>query len=47
MKLPCFMGFLVGCVLLLVRRPRGVRIAAGVLLAAPLVVVEILRTFAR
>ena len=41
-----FMGFLAGCVLLLVGRPRGVRIAVGVLLAAPLVV-EITRTFAR
>jgi len=46
-KIPFFMGFLAGCVLLLVGRPRGVRIAAGVLLAAPLVVVEIMRAFAR
>jgi len=45
-KIPSFMGFLAGCVLLLVGRPRAVRIAAGVLLAAPLVVVAIMR-FAR
>ena len=42
-----FMGFLAGCVLLLVGRPRAVRIVLGVLLAAPLVAVEITRTFAR
>jgi len=46
-KILFFMGFLAGCVLLLVGRPRVVRIAAGVLLAAPLVVVEITRAFAR
>ncbi len=45
-KIPFFMGFLAGCVVLLVGRPGGVRIAAGVLLAAPLVVVEIMRAFA-
>jgi hypothetical protein len=42
-----FLGFLAGCLLLLVGRPRGVRIAAGVLLAAPLVVVEIMRAVGR
>jgi hypothetical protein len=42
-----FMGFVAGCLLLFVGRPRGVRIAAGVLLAAPLVAVEIMRAFAR
>jgi len=46
-KIPFFMGFLAGCVLLVGGRPRGVRIATGVLLAAPLVIIEITRAFAR
>jgi uncharacterized membrane protein len=42
-----FMGFLAGCLLLLVGRPRGVRIAAGVLLSAAPLVVEVVRVLAR
>lgn len=41
-----FMGFFAGCLLLIVGRPRAVRIAAGLLFAAPLVVVEIARACA-
>jgi hypothetical protein len=41
-----FMGFFAGCLLLIVGRPRAVRIAAGLLLAAPLAVVQIARACA-